>query len=398
MVPLLLAAALLPQTPLAVQTLELEPGPTLLVHRQESPVAALRLSASVPPDLPEGTVELLQELARPEAEATARRFGARLELRHQDGHAIIAVTGPAAAFDALVVLLRRAVAEPDLSVASLRRARARAEDRVLARLEQPGPRVRRLLRHALYGGPLPEGATATALGPESVRLLRARVYDPARTRVVVVAPAPDPVIRSAFSGWPTGPRQAGTVSVDTAAEPARPQAHREWSALGFPVSADPAVLDVTAELIRRRLRRAPLPFGAVEVWRSPAPALVLIGAALPGDSVVRTTAGITDRPLLDDSVALPAVGLVLRRLLAEAVALAGPEAVADARTAVARQLFMEARSPGGKAEVIGRIADRDGTAVSADDYLDRLNEVRLEQVRALLARLLDTPAVVAGAR
>ena len=398
MVPLLLAAALVPQAPLSVQTLHPERGPTVLVHHQTSPLAALRLSVPVDADLPEGTVELLQELARQDAEGAARRFGARLELRHEDGRAVIAVTGPATAFDALAGVLRRAVGEPDLAVASLRRARARAEDRVLARLEQPDPRIRRRLRRALYGGPDPDGAPATVVDPESVRRLRSRLYDPSRTRVVVVAPVAEVVVRSAFSYWPPGGPVPGPVEADSAEPQVRAQAHREWGGLAFPVEADPVALDVTAELVRQRLIRAPLPFGDVRVWHTPTPALALIGAALPGDSVIRTMAGIVDLPVRDDSMAVPAVGPSLRRLVAEAAALTSPQAVAEARATIRRRLLLDARSAAGMAEVIGRTADAHGDAMTPAAFLDRIADVGPADVRAILALLLETPAVAAEAR
>ncbi|HSR42995.1 MAG TPA: hypothetical protein VLL48_12500 [Longimicrobiales bacterium] len=345
MVALFLAAALAPQAPMAVETLRPERGPTVLLHRQASPLVALRLSAAAAPELPEGAVEILQELARPPMEALARRYGARLELRAENGRSIVAVTGPATAFDALAAIVRRAAGEPDVSVEALERARARAEDRVLARLEQPGPRVERLLRHGLHGGPEPLGAPATVLDPESIRYLRNRIYDPARIRVVMVGTIPDAIVRSAFTGWPA-PGSGAITAADTTWERARPQTHREWGGLAFPLDAEPAVLAVTAELIQRRLQRTVLRYGSVEAWYRPVPALVLIGAAMSDDTEFRTTANISG-PVRGDGAAVPAIGRYLRRLVAEAAALAGPDAVTMARAAVRRRIMLEARTPDG---------------------------------------------------
>lgn len=396
MVPLILAAALGAQSPLAIQTLQPEQGPTLLVHRQESPLVALRLSTPVPVDLPEGAVEVLQELARPDAEAAAQRFGARLTLRHEHGRAVVGVTGPAAAFDALVGILRRAVGEPDVSIGLLRRARARAEDRVLARLEQPAPRVQRLLRHALYGGVEPRGMDAGRLNPEAIRALRARLYQRDRTRVVMVGSIPDAVVRSAFAGWPGGLAGGPVTDRDTVAIPARPQAHREWAGIAFPVDADPAALAVVAELVQRRVERSALRYGSVEAWHEPGSALVLIGAATPGDTVVQATAGISELAVRDDdAVPTTAVGRYLRRQVAEAAALAGADAVNEARTAVRRRLLLEARTPGGRAKVIGRAVERSDDDPAA--YLARLAEVDHASVRTILSRILETPAVAAEA-
>jgi predicted Zn-dependent peptidase len=396
MVALFLSAALAAQTPMAVETLRPDRGPTVLLHLQASPLVALRLSAPAAPDLPEGAVELLQELARPRLEDLARRYGARLELRAENGRSVVAVTGPATAFDALVAILRRAAGEPDVSVEALERARARAEDRVLARLEQPGPRVERLLRHALHGGPEPLGAPAAVLDPESIRYLRGRIYDTARVRVVLVGTIPDAVVRSAFTGWPA-PGSGAMTAADTAWERARPQTHREWGGLAFPLDAEPALLAVTAELIQRRLQRTVLRYGSVEAWYRPVGALVLIGAAMSDDTEFRTTANISG-PVEGDGTAVPAIGRYLRRLVAEAAALAGPGAVATARAAVRRRIMLEARTPDGKAEVIGRIADGLAMDVTPEEMLRRVDGVEEPSVRELLGRMLETTPVIVEAR
>lgn len=396
MIPLLLAATLIPQSPLATYPLQPHGGPEVRVHRQATPLVALRLSTPVPVTLPEGAVELLQELARPDAEAEARRFGARVSLRHDLGRAVITVTGPATAFDAMAAILRRAAGAPDLSVAALRRARARAEDRVLARLEQPVPRVRRYLHYGLHGGPEPRDATGTRLGPEAIRRVRAQLYRPGRVRVVLVGDVPDVVIRSAFGDWPTAPEgDRAETRVDTGAAVARPQAHREWGGIAFPVEGDPTVLAVAAALVQQRVDRSALQYGSVEAWYDPAPALVLIGAATPGDSVVEASAGISGLAVRDSSAVLPTdVRRYLRRLIAEAAALTGTDAVARARTGVRRRLLLEARTAAGKAEVIGRVTDHCDPGVRPGDYLERLEGVDLAEVRRLLRRLLETAAVV----
>ncbi|MFP4623162.1 MAG: hypothetical protein ACLFRX_03175, partial [Gemmatimonadota bacterium] len=203
MTALLLALLLwAPQGPLEVTMVRPPQGPTVLLHRQAGPLVALRMSAPVEPGLPEGSAELLQELARARATLAAEQVGARLSLRREPGTAVLAVTGPASAFDALAALLRDAV-RPDLDVATLRRARARAEDRVLAELEQPGPRVERLLWHELHGASEPpRGAAAALLSPEDIRHIARRMYHPDRVRITVVGDIPQAAARSAFAGWP----------------------------------------------------------------------------------------------------------------------------------------------------------------------------------------------------
>lgn len=394
MIPILLAVALLPQSPLATRTIRPEAGPEVRVHRQESPLVALRLSVAVPVDLPEGAIELLQELARPATRAEAHRFGARLTFRHEDGRAVVAVVGPTSAFDAMVAMLRRATGPPDLAVASLRRARPRAEDRVLARLEQPGPRTRRFLRYELYGGREPRGAAAAGLEPEAIRRLQARLYRPDRIRVVMVGAVPDVVIQSAFARWPTGldPTPDVPIPADSTGPAAQPQAHREWGGIAFPAEGG-ATLAVAAELVEQRVARSALRYGAAEAWYGPSPALALIGAATPGNTVVATSAGISGLAARDSVELAPTdMRRYLRRLIAEAAALAGPDAVAAARTTVRRRLLLEARTAGGKAEVIGRTLDRFGPDGDVEGYLRQLDAVTLREVQALLTGVLETPA------
>jgi predicted Zn-dependent peptidase len=394
MISILLAAALIPQAPLATRTVRPEAGPEVRVHRQASPLVAIRVSAAVPVDLPEGAVELLQELARPAAEAQAQRFGARLTFRHEDGRAVVAVTGPVSAFDAMVAIVRQATGPPDLAVASLRRARPRSEDRVLARLEQPGPRIRRFLRYELYGGPEPRGAPATRLEPEAVRRLQARLYRPDRLGVVLVGAVPDVVIRSAFARWPGGrdPASDAPIPVDSTGPAAQPQTHREWGGIAFPAEGG-ATLAVAAELVEERVAQSALRYGAAEAWYEPAPALAVIGAATPGDSVVSASAGISDLAARDSAAVAPTdMRRYLRRLIAEAAALAGPDMVAAARATVRRRLLLEARTATGKAEVIGQTMDRFGSETDVEDYLQRLDAVTAQDVQALLTGVLETPA------
>lgn len=376
-------------------------GPEVLAQGLDGPLVSLRLSAPVDPALPEGTVELLQELAGPAAREAAARFGARLSFRHEDGRALISVTGPVAAFDALASLLRVAATELDLSAATLRRARARAEDRVLAGLEQPGPRVRRVLWHELFGGPPPTGPAATRLSPEDIRRAGGLLYDRARLRVTVVGNVPEPVLRAAFSRWPAPPAGASvpTPSSD-GADAARPQAHREWAGLGYRVEADPPVVAITAELIGRRIRRSSLREGAARAWRGPdAWALVVTGATEPGDPVVRATAGVGSLPVrgAGPGESATGVGIYLRRTIAEALALLGPISVREVRTEVRRRLLLEARTVSGRAEVIGRLADALGPEGAAA-FLESLEAVELEAVRELLQQLLGAPAIYVEAR
>ncbi len=403
--PLLLALALVAQDPavpgpLDVTVIRPPAGPEVVAHGWAGPLVGVRLSAPVDTAYPEGVVELLQELARPTAREMAERFGARLTFRHEEGHALITLTGPATAFDALVGVLRSATREPVLTTSALQRARSRADGRVLSRLEQPGPRVQRLLWHELFGGPFPTGSAASLLSPEAIRQAGQRLYDPERIRVVVVGDVPEPVVRAAFTRWPRAPgTDAGALVVDSV-EAARPQAHREWAGIGYAVDAEPAVVALATELVGRRLLRSPLRHGAARAWRGPGGwAVVVTGATEPGDSVVRATAGVGHLRVSGTGPAESAtgVGVALRRMVAEAMALLGPASLEEARTALRHRLLLEARTVSGRAEVIGRLTDALGP-VEAARFLEALDAVELDAVRAVLGALLDAPATYVEAR
>lgn len=385
--------------PLDVTVIRPPAGPEVVAHRWAGPLVAVRLSAPVDTAFPEGVVELLQELARPAARETAERFGARLTFRHDEGHALLTLTGPAAAFDALVGVLRGATREPDLTASALQGARSRAEGRVLSRLERPGPRVQRLLWHELFGGPFPAGSAATLLSPEAIRRAGQRLYDSERVRVVVVGDIPEPVLRAAFARWPRAPGTDAGLGVDRV-EAARPQAHREWAGIGYTVDAEPAVVAIATELVGRRLRHSPLRNGAARAWRGPGEwAVVVMGATEPGDSVVRATAGTGSLRVRGTGPGESAtgVGVALRRTVAEAMALLGPASLEEARTALRHRLLLEARTVSGRAEVIGRLTDALGPG-EAGPFLEALDAVELEAVRQLLRTLLDTPATYVEAR
>lgn len=397
--PPILALALLVQAPFAVDTLRPAGGPEVLWQRFPAPLVTLRLSVPLPPDLPAGTAELLQELARPAAERSAERFGAAVELHVGGEEAVTTVTGPASAFDALVGLLRAAVAPPDLSVAALRSARARAEDRVLAVLEPPAPRLRALLRARLdrttIGGPATAG-----MDPETIRGHAALLHDPRGLRVVLVGDVPEAIARSAFDGWSRPPPPRRPPGPDALPPLPRPQAHHAWAALAYPLPHHPAVLAVAAELVSRRVHAADVLGGAAEAWTGRGrDALVVLGGAARDDAVVAGAARITASPVAGGEDEVSALARYLRRLVAEAAALASPEAVADAASSLRRGILLEAGTVPGRAAVLGRWSGPRGSRrPSVHDVLARLEAVTLEEVRAALDSALGGSAVLVEVR
>lgn len=413
----LLALLLALQTPFATRSLTAEGGPEVRVHTRASRLVSIRVSAPLPEGLDPASVELLLSLARPRAEREAARIGAALRLERTPQGAVLAVTGAATAFDELVAILRRATGEPDLSAASLRSARARAADRLLSVLERPGPRLESMLWNALHtssAASLPSPATLEGIGPEGVRRARALLFTPGRLRVVLVGSVPDEVVRSAVSHWsePGAPPLSGEPlgealvppdpdSARGAPDSARVQVHHHWAGLGYPLPrADDATLVVAAALVDRRVRQSAVR-GRAEAWLEPGlRALVVTGAAVPGDAAVATAAAITSLPVEGDPAGAESVtGRYLRRLIAEAAALTGPVAVAEAAEGVRRQILLEARTGEGRSDVIGRFANTDPTAADpVAGFLSRLREVDLRGVRALLHEVLEAPATVVEVR
>lgn len=373
------------QDPFAVARLNAPSGPPVLHHPVGAPLVALRLSAPIPEDLPEGAVELLQELARPAATAAADRVGGALAMRRTAGHAVISVTGPAAELDTLVAILRQATGEPEVSVDRLQRARARAGDRVLESLDRPEPLLRRRLWSALQGTSSVTNSGAAVMDADAIRHAGARLYDPARLRVVVVGPAAPAMLRSAFGAWPAPRSQPGPGSaVDPAPRPSRVPPLLDWSAEAVRIDAAPAPLAVAARLVDRRARAEDLPHAGVEAWHAPeVAAIVWIGARGLGESRAAGSEG--GRPPSKSRIA---------RLVGEVLATERLDAAVQvAAGSLRRGLLLEARSPAGRAEVIGRLADLLNRPDGAERLLDGLAGVRPRDVRRVLESALNAPAI-----
>jgi predicted Zn-dependent peptidase len=419
----LAAIALLTQAAFGADTLRTPGGPEALWSRAPGPLVALHLSVPLPRDLPTGAAALLQELARPAAEEAAHRSGATLRLTASDDEATFAVTGPTTAFDALVGVLRAATSpDPDLTAASLRAARARAEDRVLASLEQPVPRLRALLRARLLGAAA-SGPALERIDPEAVRALARRLYDPGKLRLVLVGGPPPEVVRSALAGWARGAlptaapsgSSAGPAGVDGEHVPLpRPQAHHAWVATAFAagpgaldVTADRGVLDVAAALVARRLAAAGVRSGAAEGWLLDGRGvLVVLGGAARDDPDVTGAARITAFPAGADAD-VPALARFLRRMVAEAAALVSPAAVDDVATELRRRRLMDARTVTGRAALLAAAwgagsaaewAAWQAPAPAEHIVLGRHDRVRYEQVRALLEATLEARPVLVEVR
>lgn len=360
-------------------------GPRVVYRAMaEPPLVALRLSVPVeePPGW-RGAARTLQELARSALEAEARRIGARLELGYEAGHATYEVVGPRESYEAMVVLLRRAVARPAPTQGGLlEAARLRVEREVLAALEIPARRVRVALESALFSG---SAHSIDAILPDrpgvaELEWFWRRNYIPERMAVVVVGAVPLETALPELRDWPAPP-PAGTAPGAMAAggrQAPPPEAVAAWAAIGWSAAdEEPAVLAVAAALVRARLGESGLRRATAELWWGPDRlGLIATGSALPGSG--------SDGP--------PAQRL--RLAVADAADRATPDAVATARRSIANGLLLEARTPQGLAGVVGRFLDRTGDPHGASEFLDALVRVDADRVRGALLAILDrSPAV-----
>ena len=85
----------------------------------------------------------------------------------------------------------------------------------------------------------------------------------------------------------------------------------------------------------------------------------------------------------------------VRDFIGDLRAALSPTVVRNARSSLRSELILEARSPGGLAEVIGRHLDATGDADAAADYLLRLEEVDFEAMIAFLDEVAAAEAITA---
>lgn len=371
-----------------LEQIETEGGPTVVVRRGVAlPLAAIRLSFPVEDGNLPGATRVLVELGRQAMGQGAGSFGGRVSAERVPGFAVFSVVGPASSFDAMVALLRRAVGEPSFDADGLASARAAAAREVGAMLERPETRARALLRERLFldSAGIEQGIPAVdSLTPDRLRHVWDTQFRLERMRAVVVGDLQTPVIRAAFSHW-RHRHIPGTTGEGIGAGPKpEPQVLFPWAGIGYRVQAN-AVAAVATELVRRTAAASALRNGTADLWWQPSGAgLVVLGAAREGTALDDTThAGVTR------------LQSYLQQRLAAALSSCTPDAVAAAARTVRVQLLLAARTPAGAAEVMGRLMDASGRVDAAGELLTELPEVRADDVKALLRRLLaDTPAFV----
>ncbi|HEX7118684.1 MAG TPA: insulinase family protein [Longimicrobiales bacterium] len=358
-------------------------GPRVVYRSMVAPsLVAMRLSVPTeePPGL-RGATRLLQELVREELEGSATAIGARIELERAPGHAVYAIVGPRASFEAMVALLRRAVTRPVGDPREVAVARARVARDALAALELPGARVRTGLLAALFSTADTSAASRrldqwTAADLEG---FRRRYFVPDRMTVVVVGAVSLDAAAAAFTDWPAPaappPLPAPSIPADSAPPP---QAVARWAGIGWSVEGhDPAVLAVASTLVTRRLAGSGLSRARAELWWSrDRLGFVVVGSALPGSETGTAPAQ------------------TLRRAIEQTAEQVRAEDVLDARRSLRHELVFDARTPHGLATLLGRFTERTGDPHAAAAFLDALRRVDAGQVRAALLALVHGPPAV----
>lgn len=375
-----------PGDPLVPDTVLTPPwGPRTVVTRAPgAPVMALRLHIPLRERSWEGGFgEILMRMGVERARGVADQVGARVEGVRTGAGIAYTVTGPPADFDHLVWVLRRAMAEPDPGeFASARR-------RVLSDLERaqetPGGVLAQRLRSRMAPEiPPPAGRVGTleATGFQDLLATWHRTHRRDQTQLVLVGPVATEAILAALLelGLPAPEEEPSEVEAprdSPSDEPTPdPEVLRHWYGEAYPASSvdDPRSL-VAGILLSQQLRERPGRYEAsVEVWEVGDRAVVAVaGAAFPQQSA-------EVRSRIQE----------LRREVAENLS---NDQVEGAIRQLHREILMEARTPGGLANVLGRRMEGTGEPESAVRYLDRLTSVDRDGMATYLEELVQASPV-----
>lgn len=376
--------ALLPDTVLTPPS-----GPRIVrLPAPGSPVVALRLSIPVREGPAEaGAGRILQMLGLERAVDLARPMGATVEGTRTPWSIAYTVTGAASDVDFLAFLLREAVKDPAGRGVDFRQAVGVLEGEAERRQETPGGRVAFRLRAAVAPAVPPPGGTAGSLARLAMADLRsvwARTHQAPRMTLVVAGDVPVEVLLASFQALGASPAAGDAAPPQGAvSEPSPPpiQVLRHWygEARVIESGRDPHA-EVAALLVADRLQSDGGDFEAeVQLWQLPdARVLTIVGAAYSsGRQAMRRT-----------------VQTILTGT-AEGVTSAQVErAVARLRA----DLLMQARSPAGRAGLVGLHLDATGQVAAARDFLGSLDAITPESVRDYLSALAEAAPETAEVR
>lgn len=352
------------------------PGSALITFRLSIPVGADVDAATAAP--------ILQHLAGNRIRGAAATLGATVEAGASATAISYTITGAAADLDHLTFLLRQATAAPRASE-GFAAARTELQDR-LARIGETGEgRVESALR-----------ARATP-GEASVADIRERIrrltfgdlerlwrssHDPNAMTLVVVGDVATPALLAALAGLGATPPPDPPSSPLSPSPPPRdrPDLLRRWHGVAWASSPtfDPRAV-VAASLAARHLRDQRDGYEAyVRLWEGRSQdVLAVVGSAYGRDATA------------------------LRRRLAalpsEVAAGLDDARVADVVRRLHWSLLAQARTPWGRANLVGRFLETGADAGAARRYLDGLLAVGVDEVRAYLEALAARPPVEAEA-
>jgi hypothetical protein len=353
-------------------------GPRIVMLGAEGEgVAAMRIFVPLTEGpVEEGAGEVLRALALGRMRGLATLVGARVSASRTPWGLAYEVEGAAADFEYLAYVLRTAVAAPDSSTAAMDAALQHLEDAQARARETPDGKIAADLRRAVAPGVSPlEGSAATLTGLDvaRIRAVWRRSHQSSAMTLVVSSPMVPEVVLAATRGM--GAPEAAAAGPPDAPAPAdrsrsQVQTLRSWygEAYGAGTDRDP-VAAVTALLVADALdaRSAGYEVG-VELWDLPARSvLVLTGAAYPRNA---------------ESMRMAVSGTLeaLRSRLDEAT-------VRDAAARARARVLLDARTPGGLVEVVGRAMEPAGDPQAATRRLQELSRVGLGDVAALVDRM-----------
>lgn len=404
--PLLVLLTLLGPATASAQAVPVEPGvsdplvPDSVLHAPGFPrivrlpapapgVVTLRLSIPLVESPAEaGAGRLIETLAHARVEGPASTLGARLETGRTPWGIVYTVTGPAADLDHLVFLLREATRAPTVDEGVLRRERLELEERLRRLEETGGGRVEAQLRATATAGEAPIDGTRGTLPRLSGAVLRdvwARSHHPEGMTLLVLGEVADPVLLATIAGLGAepglaappplaGPAPAAPAPADV--ETLRQWHGRAWSSAG---PLDPRAA-LVAVLLSRHLRDDDRSYEAqIRLWETDGHTVVAaIGAAYPAQAGALRTR--------------------LDRMLTTTASELGEAEVRDVAETARRDLLLQARTPWGRAHLVGRFLDAGLGPGAAREYVDRLGALDLATVRAFIDQLAATPAARAEVR
>lgn len=356
--------------------------PALLILRApERPTVTLRLSVPLTETAIEaGAGRLIVDLGLDRARSMAGPVSARIDGTRTPEGIAWSVTGALEDLDYLTFLLRVATAEPRVGRIDFQRARAELLEEVRRASETPSGLVGRRLRERAFPSTPPIAGTVgslEAMSPGVLRDLWLRSHDPSRMTLLVVGDVPRELLYLSVDGF-GAPADASAPDAPEQAPPTRgadPEVLRRWfgEARVLPDPWDPRGR-VAAILVADHMRRVATSFEAhVELWQAGGQrALAVMGAAY-------SRAAGTMRGRVRDA-------------LTEASEELTEAEVAAAVARLRREVLFGARTPWGRAEVVGRHLEGTGGR-GFRPWIDALDAVTLDSMKAYLTELASLTPV-----